>query len=409
MCGILVHDGTGNNFFVQKRGQDLTNTVVVNGIHFTHNLLSITGDTTIQPFIDTDIICLYNGEIYNYKYERSDGENLIPLYEEFGMNFPDRLDGEFAIVLFDFNKDLAFYITDSFATKPLWRNGIYASSYQSGVGGHKVEQSTIEVVKISTKDLVYKINYGNFAFDYQFKSNYDDCIGSFIRAVEKRAKHRCFIGLSSGYDSGAIDYALDELNVDYKAFAIQASEDMGILNQRLARNSQHQLIKDFDHNEMSEHLNSNAEEFFYNYYYNGKRMNQSYKNDWASKGLSYICKLGKKEGRKVYLSGMGADEILSDYSLIPAQSEFKGTFPNELYPWRNFYHGCMYSYLGKEECVAGSWNIETRYPFLDKEFVQEFLWLKPKLKNRKYKAPLYELLTRNKYPFKENSKIGFCI
>ena len=45
---------------------------------------------------------------------------------------------------------------------------------------------------------------------------------------------------------------------------------------------------------------------------------------------------------------------------------------------------------------------------MDKDFVQEFLWLKPELKNRHYKAPIYEYLKLNNYPFEENKKIGFC-
>ncbi len=58
----------------------------------------------------------------------------------------------------------------------------------------------------------------------------------------------------------------------------------------------------------------------------------------------------------------------------------------------NFYDGVQYSYLGKEKYVAGSDSVETRHPFLDKEVVQEFLWLTPKLKNKSYKAPVHEYL-----------------
>jgi asparagine synthetase B (glutamine-hydrolysing) len=119
--------------------------------------------------------------------------------------------------------------------------------------------------------------------------------------------------------------------------------------------------------------------------------------------------MANMEGRKVMLSGTGADEILCDYSLIPNQSEFKGRFPDELRPWANFTGSCMYSYLGKEECVAGSWAIETRYPFLATDFVQAFLSLEVSLKNRHYKAPLYEYLTREGFPFNPNTKIGFSV
>jgi len=63
--------------------------------------------------------------------------------------------------------------------------------------------------------------------------------------------------------------------------------------------------------------------------------------------------------------------------------------------------------LNKEEYVAGSYGIETRYPFLDTQLVQEFLWLSSDLKNRQYKAPLTEYLERNSYPFQKGNKTGF--
>ena len=41
-----------------------------------------------------------------------------------------------------------------------------------------------------------------------------------------------------------------------------------------------------------------------------------------------------------------------------------------------------------------------------KDVVQEFLWLKPELKNKNYKAPIHEYLKRNNFPFAEGVKIG---
>jgi hypothetical protein len=61
----------------------------------------------------------------------------------------------------------------------------------------------------------------------------------------------------------------------------------------------------------------------------------------------------------------------------------------------------------KEEYVSGSHGIEGRYPFLDKMVVQEFLWLKPQLKNAKYKSVLHQYMTEHDYPFDENQKVGF--
>lgn len=403
MCGFIVHNGKGNNYFIQKRGQDLTNTYEKNGFIFTHNLLNITGEITPQPFIDEDIVCLYNGEIYNHKFIKSDGENLIPLYKKYGLRFADELDGEYAIALYDFKNDIALFITDLFATKPIWRNGLECASYESGVGGHKIKANTIEAVSISTGKDLFAERYHEWSWK-QFKDNYDDCLKALEKAVLKRYKPRCFIGLSSGHDSGTIASILK--GKDFKCYSIIASEDKKIIEER-AKVVPTEIIENFDINKEEEHLKE-AEDFNYKIQYDDHLCEDSYKKDYAAKALSHICRLANAEGRKVYLSGAGADEIVSDYSLIPNQSEFKGRFPDELREWKNFYDNCMYSYLGKEECVGGSWSIETRYPFLDKEFVQEWLWLRPKLKNSKYKSVITEYLERAKFPF-HNKKIGFSV
>ncbi len=407
MCGFLVSKGgRGNSKFIRRRGQDAIGRHVQGGLTFEHYLLNVTGPQTLQPFRDNDLVIVYNGEIYNLPYVRSDGENLIPAYREHGILFPQFLDGEFAIAVYDFAADMALFITDRFATKPIWRLGSECASYESGVGGHKVPANTIEIVRISDGALVEVVNYHEWDWD-QHKTSYDACIAAFEDAVAKRYKPGCFIGLSSGYDSGAIACALR--GQEYKAFAVLASETIGVLRRRARLVPDLDIIDAFDQAAQERHLRDNAEEFLYRIRYDSGVKVSSYKGDYASRALSHICSLAHGEGRKVYLSGGGADEILSDYSLIPTQSQFKGRFPDKLEPWANFTGSCQYSYLGKEECVGGSWAIETRYPFLDTAFVQEFLWLTPELKNRNYKAPLYEYLTRERFPFEPGVKIGWSV
>ena len=92
MCSILFSTKQPNginidnlNYYNQFRGPDDTCVHIdeTNGFMFIHNLLSMTGKITQQPFIDGNIICLYNGEIYNYKdfgNYKSDGLCLIDLY-----------------------------------------------------------------------------------------------------------------------------------------------------------------------------------------------------------------------------------------------------------------------------------------------------------------------------------------
>ena len=130
MCSILctnkdIKDYDDVNHYLKFRGPDDTSIIKddVNNFTFLHNLLSMTGDFTKQPFCEDNIVCLYNGEIYNYKEfgdYKSDGLCLIDLYKEYGVEFVKKLDGEFAILLMDFNKDLILMATDIFKTKPLF-------------------------------------------------------------------------------------------------------------------------------------------------------------------------------------------------------------------------------------------------------------------------------------------------
>jgi asparagine synthetase B (glutamine-hydrolysing) len=398
MCGILVYKNKGNNYFIQKRGQDLTNIFKFGDFTFIHNLLNVTGSPSPQPYVDGNIVCLYNGEIYNHKYIKSDGENLIPLYKKYGTDFPKQLDGEWAIALYDFDKKLAVFTTDLFATKPIWRNGLECGSYESGVGGRKIPANTIEVVHFDGQEEVKMIYNWDLR---QYKESYEDWLKAFKNAIQKRAINGCFLGLSSGYDSGAIACELLKQKIDFKAYIIKGQEDEEVLKERIKRVPSYEYLDNpNDFRKEQTWINENVEDFKY------KVPGKNIKNDSASWGLSKICRMAHQEGRKVYLSGQGADEIIADYALKPHLITFKGKFPKKLTLWNNFYDDCQYSYLGKEEYIAGSHSIETRYPYLDREVVQEFLWLSSKLKNKHYKAPIHEYLKGAGFPNLFNKKIG---
>ena len=73
----------------------------------------------------------------------------------------------------------------------------------------------------------------------------------------------------------------------------------------------------------------------------------------------------------------------------------------------SFYYSSQESYIAKEEYTSGIYGIETRYPFLDKNVVQEFLWLKPELKNSQYKSVIDNYFVKNNFSFSRGKKIGF--
>jgi len=61
----------------------------------------------------------------------------------------------------------------------------------------------------------------------------------------------------------------------------------------------------------------------------------------------------------------------------------------------------------EQQLVAGSYGIEARYPFLDVDVVQEFLWLSVDVKNGGYKKPVHDLLQFLDCPIDKDKKVGF--
>jgi len=440
MCSFLFTDVDVNDFdytnhYMRFRGPDATNSIQVNEYTIAHNILSITGEFTPQPFVDHDdeIVCVYNGQIYNYDDFGdfgSDGECIIPTYKKFGERAFVTLDGEFAIVLADFKNNRLHLVTDPFATKPLWygieAGRIAVASYESavkslGIKATKLEANTILTLELDSKAFVNSIRTYEFVL-HQFNDSFDGWIRAFEESVRKRTRgirEKVFIGLSSGYDSGGIACELNKQNVPYKAYTVVGHEDQDVLRKRYEMFNSNSCGVHLQDNRWAykEYINKNVEEFKYRIYSSSSDYNEfntRLQDDNGSCGLSMICDNARKEGHKIYLSGSGSDEIFSDYGFNGEKkflhSNFGGLFPEDLatiFPWASFYGSTMVSYLAKEEYVAGSYGIETRYPYLDKYVVQEFLSLTHTLKNSKYKSVLDEYLTRSNYPFEKNIKRGF--
>jgi asparagine synthetase B (glutamine-hydrolysing) len=442
MCSFIVtskilKDLGEVNYFTKFRGPDATTTHESHGFSFLHNLLSITGDETKQPFDHGDVVYLYNGEIYNYDSEKynSDGVSILDKYKEYGESFAEHLDGEYAIVLIDKSKDIILSVTDTFRTKPLWYSSqdhsLSIASYKTPLVNLECDNITSQepntVIKWRLSDLKLLGSSRVHTFDLnQHKDHFCDWRSAFSRAIKKRTQNlreNCFIGLSSGYDSGAIACELLKQEIEFKGYTLVGRENQKVLADRSnllrAGGALHDIdmLTDDKWRTAHEHIERCVEDFKYTIHSSSSDYNEywlSLKDDNGSNGLSYICSLAKKNERKIYISGQGADEIFSDYGYNGVKkykhSNFGGLFPNDLesiFPWASFFKSSMESYLAKEEYVAGSYGIEARYPFLDRDVVQEFLWLTPKLKNQAYKSVLDDYLSFNKFPYSKDEKIGF--
>jgi len=144
MCGIAGYVGEGGRGDLEKmvdaikhRGPDDKGIFLVGDVGLAHARLSVIdlSERGHQPMFNEDktIGIVFNGEIYNFKELRNeliklgykfksdtDTEVIIYLYEEFGESCFERLNGMFAIGLYDFRLGKLILARDKMGKKPLY-------------------------------------------------------------------------------------------------------------------------------------------------------------------------------------------------------------------------------------------------------------------------------------------------
>jgi hypothetical protein len=233
MSGFLVtRNPAAERCFIARRGPDLERTLGVEGYRFTHYLVDVAGRRTSQPFVDGNVVCVFDGEIYGTPSAGNDPANLTSLYRRHGDGFARHLDGEFAVALYDFGRRILVLATDPFGTKPLFRRGTEAASYASGLGeAERIPPNTIIVADLDRSHTQVRAGI-SFDFDHQAKSHYDDWIAAFEGAVRKRAATDCYLPLSAGYDSGGIACALRRLDLPGRTYSVAGEENLSLLAER---------------------------------------------------------------------------------------------------------------------------------------------------------------------------------
>jgi asparagine synthase (glutamine-hydrolysing) len=125
MCGTIIHRGPDED------GLDLYDNVALGMRRL--SIIDLQGGK--QPIYNEDrsVRTIFNGEIYNFRELRAeltarghrfrtstDTEVIVHAYEEYGLDFPDRLNGMFAIALHDHARRRLLLIRDHLGIKPLY-------------------------------------------------------------------------------------------------------------------------------------------------------------------------------------------------------------------------------------------------------------------------------------------------
>ena len=421
---------------VTKFGQHLS---------FTHFLLDISGSSVVQPYKSHEhpgYIVLFNGELYQVGDESEGGPDTLQILPHFlshgPSNFASDVSGEFVILVYDEHRSELNILTDPFLTKPVFLGrglrptDFVIASYPSATASLGFFQTiTLQpnshvTIKLLENSISIEENFPAHTFELnQVKTHYGDWEDAFLEAVRKRATHGAespMLCLSSGYDSGAIALSLNLLGLKYHSYSLESGENNQVLSKRVVINSSQgstsELLPGLSkaaRKSLSRRVASEVEPYLYEHLEaNGKRLLMSL--DGGALGAFHIAERAKRDGFSVGLSGSGADEIISDYGFdgtpFYSHSQFGGKFPQEIkgfFPWDKFYGDTQRSYLFKEELIFGHFGIESRYPFLDKDVVQEFLSLDPDWKNRQYKGPIASFLDKHAYPYESSVKRGFNV
>ncbi|MBI3399384.1 MAG: asparagine synthetase B [Deltaproteobacteria bacterium] len=182
MCGICGFTGKSDEVVLNKmtdsifhRGPDEDGSYSDGDVNLGIRRLSIIDVTTgHQPIHNEDesIWTVFNGEIYNFQELRkwlkekghrfytdhSDTEVIVHLYEEYGNEFAHKINGMFAIVLWDKREKKLILIRDRMGVKPLF----YTKINNQIIFGSEIK--ALLAHSAYTKDINYEAIYHYFTF-----------------------------------------------------------------------------------------------------------------------------------------------------------------------------------------------------------------------------------------------------
>lgn len=140
MCDTIAHRGP------DEEGLDIQDGVALGMRRL--SIIDLSGGS--QPIFNEDrsIRLVFNGEIYNYRelrsdlikhghafYTQTDTEAIVHAYEQYGDEFPNYLNGMFAIALHDMAARKFYLVRDHLGIKPLF----YAENSESIVFGSEIK------------------------------------------------------------------------------------------------------------------------------------------------------------------------------------------------------------------------------------------------------------------------------
>ena len=389
-----------------SRGPDMSRVEIVGDSVLGFQRLAIMGlnESGMQPFSLHGNYVVCNGELYGFRQEKeilenegytflsdSDCEIILPMYEKYGVEMFERLDAEFAMIIYDANKDDLIAARYPIGIRPLFYaydsegSIMFASEAKNLIGlsdkvmpfppGHYYEDGKF----ICYKDLSKRQTYSSDDLETACKKIKE----LLVKGVEKRLDADAPVGflLSGGLDSSLVCAISQKiLGKPIKTFAIGMNEDA--IDLKYAK-------------EVADYLHSDHHEIIINKDIVLSSLEEVVRilgtfditTIRASMGMYLICKaIHEETDVRVLLTGEISDEIFgykyTDFA--PDAESFQEEAEKRL---RELY---MYDVLRADRCISVN-SMEARVPFGDLDFVRYVMSIDPKLKMNTYNKGKYLL------------------
>jgi len=363
------------------------------------NDLSETGNQPLNHPDDLGLTLICNGEIYNYQKlitdnsfktrSNSDCEVILHMYKKYGIEHTVKnLDGVFAFVLIDNNLNKVYMARDPFGVRAMYL-GIKDDNKDSSKEAVVVSSELKSVYGLANNiqqfkpGCYYELNEGIFHQYYDYKYtisslNDETAILANIKqklekAVEKRLLSDRPIGclLSGGLDSSLITalVARHYPKGHLKTFSVGMEGSVDLKYAKMVADfigtDHHEVI--FTEKQMLEGIEDDIKQI------------ETYDTTTirASTPMYLLCKYIKENTKAtVIFSGEGSDEASGSYMYFknaPNEAEFQEECV------RLMKDLCYYDNLRCDKSSAGA-GLEVRVPFLDKDFLEYYMSILPKMK-----------------------------
>lgn len=394
---------------IRHRGPDWSGIYCGGSAILAHERLSIVDPQSGgQPLYSPDkkVVLAVNGEIYNHREIRkeyagkydfqtgSDCEVILALYQEYGIHFLEKLNGIFAFVLYDSEKDEFLIARDPIGVIPLYigydsDGKVYCASelkalegfcerYEPFLPGHCYYSKDGKMIRWYVRDWT----------QYEAVADAPASVSALREGLEKAVREQLMsdvpygVLLSGGLDSSVISaiakrYAARRVETDGKmaawwpqlhsfAIGLEGAPDLAKAREvaDFIGTVHHEI-----HYTIQEGLDALRDVIYYIETYDVTTVR-------ASTPMYLLARVIKSMGIKMVLSGEGADEIFGGYLYFHKAPDARAFHEETVRKLSKLY---LYDCLRANKSLA-AWGVEGRVPFLDKEFLDVAMRLNPEAK-----------------------------